>query len=127
MHHPTTLDLFGEPTAPPAQIVRLDRSIDRERPCCQNLATIRPTPDGPHAAELRCAGCDRHRGWLPKEAMSFLAEVARLWGAPTTPITLRDNSIGDHQMKSATRQFRNLVSQRQEDRTKPRLHRERHR
>jgi hypothetical protein len=99
------VDLFGHPDAP-LQIVRLDRSIDRERPCCQNLATIRPTPDGPHAAELRCAGCQKHRGWLPREAMNFLAGVARLWGAPTTPITLRDNSIGDHEM-SANKQHDN--------------------
>ena len=41
-----TLDLFGAPTAPP-QIVRLDRSTDRERPCCRNLAIVLPRPDTP--------------------------------------------------------------------------------
>jgi hypothetical protein len=42
-------------------IVRLDRSTDRERPCCENLATLRPGK-GPHGAAAtskapaRCAG-----------------------------------------------------------------------
>jgi hypothetical protein len=91
------LDLFGEPTAPP-QIVRLDRHCDRIAPCCDNLATIHPRYDGPHAAELRCAGCDKHRGWLPKVALDFLAETTKRFGAPTHPITLRDSTIGDHSM-----------------------------
>ena len=79
-----TFDLFGEPTAPP-QIVRLDRSTDRERPCCDNLATIHPRPDTMHAAELRCAGCGKHRGWLPRVALDFLAETTKRFGAQQPP------------------------------------------
>jgi hypothetical protein len=78
-------------------IVRLDRSTDRERPCCENLATLRPGK-GPHGAELRCVGCGRHRGWLPKQATEFLV-IANRSGNPAQPIVLRDNSIGDHEMK----------------------------
>lgn len=74
-------------------VLRLDRDTDRERPCCENLATIRPGK-GPHGAELRCAGCGRHRGWLPKQALDFLETVAKRCGAPEV-ITLRDQTIGD--------------------------------
>jgi hypothetical protein len=95
-------DLFGHCPAP--QLVRLDRSIDRDRPCCQNIATIHPRPAGPHAAELKCAGCGAHRGWLRREALDFVAEVSARFGAPTTPITLRDSTIGEHTM-SDTKHF----------------------
>ena len=54
--------------------VRLDRSTDRERPCCENLATLRPGK-GPHGAELRCAGCGRHRRWLPEQDEFIFATV----------------------------------------------------
>ena len=80
------------------RIVRLDRRTDRERPCCENLATIRPGK-GPHGAELRCAGCGRHRGWLPRQATEFLNAIVNRFGNPAEPIELRDNSIGDHEMK----------------------------
>jgi hypothetical protein len=79
-------------------IVRLDRSTDRERPCCENLATLRPGK-GSHGAELRCAGCGRHRGWLPKGATEFLDAIVNRFGYSADPIVLHDNSIGDHEMK----------------------------
>jgi hypothetical protein len=78
--------------------VRLDRSTDRERPCCQNLATVHPGV-GPHGAALRCANCGRHRGWLPKQATEFLKAIVNRFGNPADPIVLRDNSIGDQEMK----------------------------
>jgi hypothetical protein len=34
--------------------LQLDRKIDREKPCCNNIAIIH-VGKGPHAAELRCA------------------------------------------------------------------------
>jgi hypothetical protein len=36
------LDLFGNPAMPPL-LVRLDRQIDRDRPCCNNIATPQPS------------------------------------------------------------------------------------
>ncbi len=48
-------DLFGN-AVQPELIVRLDRQCDRDKPCHDNLAIIR-AGQGPHAAELRCAGC----------------------------------------------------------------------
>jgi hypothetical protein len=77
--------------------VRLDRSIDRERPCCENLATIH-LGTGPHAAALRCASCGQHRGWLPKEATDFVKAVSEQFGALDQPITLGDQTIGGEAM-----------------------------
>ncbi len=91
-------DLFSHPDPPPPQLVRLDRNTDRLRPCCQNLAVVVPRPDTMHQAELRCAACGKHRGWLRHEALAFLAEVSARFGSPTEPITLRDTTIGDRLM-----------------------------
>jgi hypothetical protein len=90
-------DLFGNPEPAPT-LVRLDRDIDREKPCCNNLAILKP-PRGPHAAELRCAGCGAHRGWLPKQALHFLKATAARFGATSAPIPLRDRTIGAHEME----------------------------
>src|SRR5690349_6995639 len=76
---------------------RLARSIDIEKPCCENIAVVHARPTGVHAAELRCANCNAHRGWLRREAFEFLTEAVRLWGA-TEILTLHDHQIGDHEM-----------------------------
>lgn len=78
-------------------LVQLDRRMDREKPCCGNTATI-GGGKGPHAAELRCAGCGRHRGWLPKSALDFVSAVADQFGAITDPIILKDETIGDFKL-----------------------------
>jgi hypothetical protein len=90
-------DLFGNPVTPPLR-VRLDRQIDRDRSCCDNVAIVGPGK-AQHAAELRCAGCDAHRGWLPKQAFDFILETSRRHGAPAE-ITWRDRTIaiGDEKM-----------------------------
>jgi hypothetical protein len=96
-HNHHELDLFGQPVRR-LQLVRLDRRTDRAKPCCDNIATIEPRHDGPHAAELRCANCGAHRGWMPHEAMRFVADLSRRFGAPTDPLILRDWTIGDQDM-----------------------------
>lgn len=68
-------------------VIRLDRDIDRENPCCSNTVVVLPGK-GPHAAELRCAVCDKFRGWLPKEGLRFVCEAAARFGAPEA-ITFR--------------------------------------
>jgi hypothetical protein len=45
------------------QQVQLDRGIDRQKPCHDNIAII-ASGKGPHAAELKCEACGQHRGWL---------------------------------------------------------------
>ena len=89
-HEAMTADLFPELDR---TVVRLDRKIDRERPCCENLATIH-VGSGPHGAALRCASCGRHRGWLPKEATDFVKAVSEQFGVLDRPIILGDQTIG---------------------------------
>jgi hypothetical protein len=88
--------LFGNPVTPPLR-VRLDRQTDRDKPCCHNVAIVGPGK-AQHAAELRCAGCNAHRGWLRREALDFLTDLSQRFGAPAEPIILRDQQIGDHVM-----------------------------
>ncbi len=80
---------------------RLDREIDRQKPCCGNVAVIRPGK-GPHAAELRCETCGNHRGWLRAEALTFIESLAQHWSASTEPLILRDTTIQDHTMEKKT-------------------------
>jgi hypothetical protein len=68
--------------------VKLDRPIDRERPCCLNVCTIGPA-SGPHAGELVCTGCGQHRDWLSKSTAQWIEHVITRFGAPTTPIVVR--------------------------------------
>ena len=80
-------DLFGEPTLIGLK-VKLDRPIDRERPCCLNICTIGPAR-GPHAGALTCTGCGQHRGWLSRETARWIALVVLKFGAPNGPILVR--------------------------------------
>jgi hypothetical protein len=84
--------------------VQLARSSDVERPCCENLAVVTPRPDTMHAAELRCVNCGKFRGWLSREVLHFLEETTRRFGAPSTPLVLRDQQIGDHMLNKPQRE-----------------------
>jgi hypothetical protein len=68
--------------------VKLDRPIDRERPCCRNVCAVGPAR-GPHAGKLTCADCGQHRGWLSKSTAHWIEAVVSKFGAPTTPIIVR--------------------------------------
>jgi hypothetical protein len=85
--------------------VRLDRAIDRDQPCHDNLAIIHAGKP-PHAGELRCANCGAHRGWAPKIMFDFITETAARFGAPAEPPVLRDSTIGGNIM--ATKQYDNI-------------------
>jgi hypothetical protein len=74
--------------------VRLDRDIDRAKPCCDNIAIIHPGK-APHAGEFRCATCNSHRGWAAKSTIDFIVSVIGRFGAPADLITIR------HQERSA--------------------------
>jgi len=82
-----SVPLFDSPTVIGLK-VKLDRPVDRERPCCLNICTIGPAR-GPHAGELICASCGQHRGWLSKSTAQWIEHVATRFGAPTTPIVVR--------------------------------------
>jgi hypothetical protein len=83
-----TPDLFSAMPEPPSptitMMVKLDRDIDRAQPCHDNIDRILPGKP-PHAGELRCAACDRHRGWAPLALITFITETARRFGAPNEP------------------------------------------
>jgi hypothetical protein len=64
--------------------VTLDRLIDHKRPCCANVCTITAT------RELTCAACGKHRGWLSGKAAQRIERIAACFGAPTTPLVLRN-------------------------------------
>jgi hypothetical protein len=116
-------DVAAQPTPASLAIgmtVKLDRHIDREQPCCSNTAVIRPGK-AQHAAELRCATCNKHRGWLPRAALDFLTTTATRFGAPAEPVILRNSTIGDHVMEKKLYDnsgilFRNSDKQKENDR-----------
>ena len=60
------LDMFPAPTSAVSSLlvgleVKLDRRVDRERPCCTGICIIK-AGTGPHASALHCVTCDRFRG-----------------------------------------------------------------
>ena len=72
--------------------VRLERTVDTPCVTCGETVVVIGEGAGPHAASLRCAGCDRHRGWLPRTITNFLSETVRLFGVPDEPFLIRDAS-----------------------------------
>jgi hypothetical protein len=72
--------------------VKLDRLIDRARPCCNNVCTI-SAGKGPHAGKLYCADCGQSRGWLSKPTAHWIETVVTRFGAPTTPIVVRRSTL----------------------------------
>jgi hypothetical protein len=75
-------DLFGAPTLIGLK-VKLDRPVDRERPCCRNIAVI-CEGRGPQSGEFRCIDCNQHRGWLSKTTAVWIES-----GSPANPATQR--------------------------------------
>jgi hypothetical protein len=71
------------PTPAIGLTVKLDRDIDRQRPCHDNVAIIQPGKP-PHAGELRCATCGAHRGWASKALLDFVVGTMKRFGAPQT-------------------------------------------
>jgi hypothetical protein len=79
-------DLLGLP-------IKLERTIDGPCAACGDTAVIIGEGAGPHIASLRCACCDRHRGWLPKAVADFLTDLVVRFGRPTEPITVRNSEL----------------------------------
>jgi hypothetical protein len=55
-------------------------------PMCGDLHAVLGSSRGPHAASIRCAECDRHRGWVSATTASFIGAVIDEVGRPTDPI-----------------------------------------
>jgi hypothetical protein len=89
----TTLDMFSTAASKIVGLrVKLDRPVDREKPCCRNICVI-GAAKGPHAGELRCAGCGQYRGWLSKSTAQWIESVITRFGAPTTPTVVRASTL----------------------------------
>jgi hypothetical protein len=87
------LDLFPETVPPADPLYGLAVRLPDACSCGHNVARIGP-PAGPHLAELRCARCEQHRGWLPRPAHQFLTETVSKFGRPTEPIAIRRGRSG---------------------------------
>src|SRR5262249_28216664 len=115
------LDLLPHVESPAmGMLVELDRTIDRKQPYHDNLATV-CAGKAQHATELRCATCERHRGWLPKMALDFLTTTATRFGAPAEPLILRNSTIGvtmtkENKYDNSGSLFRNDDKQKDSDR-----------
>lgn len=82
------LDLFPETLPPPDPLHGLVVRVPSACRCGGTTATINKGA-GPHAASLRCAKCETHRGWLSHTSHRFILEIINKFGRPTAPITIR--------------------------------------
>ena len=54
--------------------LKLERKTDIKGACCKGFGIVH-AGKGPHAAELRCSGCGKHKGWLDKLTVNRLLDV----------------------------------------------------
>ena len=73
--------------------IALERTIDVPCGKCGQTTVVVGLGLEPHVAGLHCASCDRHRGWLPKAAVNFLATTVTLFGKPAGPITISNSQF----------------------------------
>ena len=85
--------------------VKMDRPVDRDRPCCRNFCTIGPAK-GLHAGELICADCGQHRGWLSKPTAHWIESVITRFGAPATPIVVRYSTSNEEEAPTQQKRSR---------------------
>jgi hypothetical protein len=91
---PPIVETMARPPAPPTIVglyLKLDRTCDRQRPCCDRRGVICEGV-GPHGHALRCARCRKHRGWLKKSAAEVLLAMQKNGRLSAVPI-LRDGGI----------------------------------
>jgi hypothetical protein len=91
---PPIVETRARPPAPPTILglhVKLDRSCDRQRPCCDRRGMICEGV-GPHGHALRCARCRKHKGWLKKSAADLLLAMLKNGRLSAEPL-LRDAGI----------------------------------
>src|SRR5262249_49723495 len=94
---------FNNPALAKIQ-VKLDRHVDRQKPCCQNWAVL-AAGKGPHAAELKCMTCGAHRGWVSKTTFNFIETTVRLFGV-TEPFVIKDTITNEvNEMASVSEMF----------------------
>jgi hypothetical protein len=94
-HLPDHPDLFPdtlEQRSPAIGVlVKLDRQIDRVKPCHSNTAVLAPGT-GPHAAALICVACGQHRGWATRQTVNFVERLQRMFGRGDALPIVRDHA-----------------------------------
>jgi hypothetical protein len=73
--------------------IRLQRRIDAPCGACGETVVVIGQGVGPHVASLHCAGCERHRGRLPKAITEFLLAFIEQFGWPPETITIQDSEF----------------------------------
>jgi len=81
------LDLIDAP-APSDPLHGLLARLPTACGCSSELAVIGPGK-AMHAASLRCADCEKHRGWVSQATHKSLTETINQFGRPTEPVILR--------------------------------------
>jgi hypothetical protein len=83
----TQPDLFKHTRS---QLFGLQVRMKHLKPCCARAEiSVIGHGAGPHYAELHCANCGRHRGWLSRATASWIETIIQKFGAPTEPIVVR--------------------------------------
>jgi hypothetical protein len=54
--------------------LKLERNADLKDACCKGFGIVH-AGKGPHAAELRCSACGKHKGCLDKPTVNRLLDV----------------------------------------------------
>jgi hypothetical protein len=82
-----------------------------EIPCCTTDVAVLGPGKGPHAGELKCQACGRHRRWMPAGAFDLLQkftdELTRLIGPGEDIPVMRASTIefGDQTMTFEKKKF----------------------
>jgi hypothetical protein len=71
-----------------ADLIGLSVRPDDDCSCGEGIAVLKTAPP-PHAAELVCIACGKHRGWLPRRARDFITETIEQFGRPSEPVANR--------------------------------------
>jgi hypothetical protein len=58
-------------------------------PQCRGKLAVIHEGKGPHAAEMTCLACNRHRGWVSTSTAKRIREVVDRFGMPREPIIFR--------------------------------------
>ena len=70
--------------------IQLERTKDVPCGVCGQTVVVIGKGEGPHVASLRCASCDRHRGWLSTTIADLLVETINRFGRPPEAVTIRN-------------------------------------
>jgi hypothetical protein len=77
--------------------IRLRRTIDTPCGACGNPTIVIGPGAGPHVASLRCADCEKHRGWLPVAIVNQLLAFIDAFGTPPEIVTIRDSEFASRE------------------------------